>query len=117
MSSVVDSRLLTRGMIVMKIVFAIGSVCFLLACGSGKPESTQYTKSGNCSGPSVATLRFAPEPTARMFPDAMWFEECPDGKFYMKIGDREWKNITKKQADDGTSVLRAAGRKFVRVVD
>src|SRR5262245_10820789 len=103
--------------IVMKKAFAIGSVCLLVACGSDKPASTQYTKSGNCNGPSVMTLRFAPEPTARMFPEAMWFEECPDGKYYMKIGDRPWKEITKKEADDGASVMKQAGRRVVRVVD
>jgi hypothetical protein len=82
-----------------------------------RPTSTQYTKSGNCDGASEATLRFSPEPTARMFPEAIWFEQCPDGKYYMKIGEGAWKEITKKQADDGSDMLKTAGRRVVRVVD
>ena len=35
----------------------------------------------------------------------------------MKIGDGAWKEITKKQADDGASVLKNAGRPVVWVVD
>ena len=35
----------------------------------------------------------------------------------MKIGERAWKEITKKQADDGASTLKGAGRRVVRVVD
>jgi hypothetical protein len=104
----------------MKNLFAIVPICFLVACdgsGSGKPASNEYTKSGNCNGPSVTTIRFAPERTARMFPEAMWFEECPNGKYYMKIGDGAWKEITKKQADEGASVLKTAGRRVVKVVD
>jgi hypothetical protein len=100
----------------MRIMFAIGSIA-LVACDSGKPTSTQYTKSGNCNGPSASTIRFSPEPTARMFPEAIWFEECPDGKYYMKIGAGAWKEITKKQADEGASMLKVAGRRVVRVVD
>jgi len=84
---------------------------------SSRPTSTQYTKSGNCDGASESTLRFSPEPTAALFPEAMWFEQCPDGKYYMKIGDRAWTPITKKQADDGASALKSAGRRVVRVVD
>jgi hypothetical protein len=104
------------GETVMRIMFAIGSIA-LVACDSGKPTSTQYTKSGNCNGPSASTIRFSPEPTARMFPEAIWFEECPDGKYYMKIGAGAWKEITKKQADEGASMLKVAGRRVVRVVD
>jgi hypothetical protein len=52
-----------------------------------------------------------------MFPEAIWLEECPDGKFYMKIGERAWTNITKKQADDAAVTLKSAGRSLVRVVD
>jgi hypothetical protein len=106
-----------EGEIVVKNVFAVGSVCFLVACDGGQPQSTQYTKSANCNGASVSTIRFAPEPTARMFPEAIWFEQCPDGKYYRKIGDGQWKEITKKQADDGASMLKTAGRRVVRVVD
>lgn len=86
------------------------------ACSVG-PKSNSYTKSGNCGGPSISTLRFAPEPTAVMFPEAIWLEECPNGEFYMKIGDRAWTHITKKQADDAAGTLRLAGRSVVRVVD
>ncbi len=101
----------------MRVMFVIGSLCLLVACGTPTPASTQYTKSGNCGGPSAMTLRFSPEPTARMFPEAIWFEECPDGKYYMKIGEGAWKEITKKQADDGASALKGAGRRVIRVVD
>jgi hypothetical protein len=52
-----------------------------------------------------------------MFPEEIWFEKCPDGKYYMKIGAGFWKEITKKEADDGSGVLKAAGRRVVRVVD
>jgi hypothetical protein len=52
-----------------------------------------------------------------MFPEEIWFEKCPDGKFYMKIGERAWTPITKKLADDGASALKSAGRGVVRVVD
>lgn len=100
----------------MKTVQVIGGLTVLGALGCGS-TSTQYTKSGNCGGPSASTLRFAPEPTARMFPEEIWFEECPDGKFYMKIGERKWTEITKQQADDGASMLNVAGRRVVRVVD
>lgn len=101
----------------MRLLTVVGILCMLTACVDSTPKSTQYTKSGNCNGPSVSTLRFSPEPTARMFPEAIWFEECPGEKFYMKIGDGAWKEITKKQADDGASTLKAAGRRVVRVVD
>lgn len=99
-------------------VFAAGIVLVLvlISCGSA-PTGTAYTKSGNCGGASESTLRFAPEPTALMFPEAIWFEKCPNGKFFMKIGDGQWKEITKKQADDGASMLKVAGRSVVRVVD
>jgi hypothetical protein len=96
----------------------IGAAVFAGACGSSKPASTQYTKSGNCSGPSVMTLRFAPEPSARKLPGAVWIEECPDGRFYVRHGNEgAWKEITKREADAGAVALRNAGRRFVRVVD
>jgi hypothetical protein len=102
----------------MKTLVAVGSLLFLSACASDKPASTQYTKSGNCGGPSVSTLRFAPEPTARLFPEAVWMEECPDGKFYLRIGnDGAWKPISKAQADRSATMLKTAGRTVVRVVD
>jgi hypothetical protein len=97
--------------ILTALVFLLSAAC------SNAPQSTSYTKSGNCSGPSVSTLRFAPEPTAAMFPEAIWLEECPDGKFHMKIGERAWTNITKKQADTAAVTLKSAGRSLVRVVD
>lgn len=101
-----------------KLVIAVAIVIVHILINPGcTPTSTAYTKSGNCDGASEATLRFAPEPTARMFPEAIWFEECPNGKFFMKIGEGEWKAITKKQADDGASMLKVAGRSVVRVVD
>lgn len=100
----------------IRILAIIGSVWFA-ACGGGKPESTSYTKSGNCGGASVATLRFAPEPTARFIPEAVWIEECPNGKFFMRVGDGAWKEIPKRQADTGALTLRNAGRTYVRVVD
>ena len=52
-----------------------------------------------------------------MFPEEIWFEECPGGKYDMKIGDGAWKEITKEQADDGASALKGAGRRVIRVVD
>jgi hypothetical protein len=85
-------------------------------CCTGTQERQLY-KERKLRGASVATLRFAPEPTARMFPEAVWFEECPDGNFFMKIGEGQWKNITKKQADNGAGMLKLAGRSVVRVVD
>ncbi len=97
-------------------IVTLTAMFFAAAC-SGEPKSTTYTKSGNCGGPSVSTLRFAPEPTAALFPDAIWFEECPGGKFFMKIGDRAWTSITKKEADDGARMLKLVGRSVVRVVD
>ena len=100
----------------MKNVFALGSLCFLVACGPSKPTSTHFT-SGNCPGPSVATLHFFPERTARLFPEAIRLEECPNGKSYMQMGERPWVEITKKQADTTTDTLRGAGRRLVRVVD
>lgn len=100
----------------MKNVFALGSLCFLVACGPSKPMATHFT-SGNCPGPSVSTLHFFPEPTARLFPEAIRLEECPNGKFYMKIGDRAWTEISKKTADQGAVSLKNAGRRVVRVVD
>lgn len=103
--------------VVILIVIAVVLSRFAPSGSDGRPVSTTYTKSGNCGGPSVSTLRFAPEPTAALFPEAIWFEECPDGKFFMKIGERAWTNITKKQADDGAGMLKVAGRSVVRVVD
>ncbi len=35
----------------------------------------------------------------------------------MKIGEGDWKEITQKDADSGTSMLKIAGRSVVRVVD
>ena len=52
-----------------------------------------------------------------MFPEAIWFEQYPDVRYYMKIGERAWTEITKKQADEGSSMLKTAGRRVVRVVD
>ena len=98
-----------------QLVTLIGMLA-VAACSS-EPQSNSYTKSGNCGGPSVSTRRFAPEPTAALLKEAVWFEQCPDGKFYRKIGEGAWTNITKKQADDGAGTLKAAGRSVVRVVD
>ena len=101
-----------------KFLIAVGIVIVLaLISRVGSPKSTAYTKSGNCGGASESTLRFAPEPTAAMFPDAIWFEKCPNGKYYMRIGEGDWKEITQKNADSGTSTLKMAGRSVVRVVD
>ena len=100
----------------MKNVFALVSLCFLVACGPSKPMGTHFT-SGNCPGPSVMTLHFFPERTARMFPEAIRLEECPNGKYYMQMGDRAWTEITKKNADNAASALKNAGRRVVRVVD
>lgn len=102
---------------VISIVFVVGSLCVLVACGPSKPQSTHFSKSGNCPGPSVMTLHFFPEPTARLFPEAIRLEECPNGKYYMQIGDRAWTEITKKNADNAADMLRGAGRRLVRVVD
>ena len=33
-----------------------------------------------------------------MLPEPIWLEKCPDGKFYRRIGDGAWTNITKEQA-------------------
>jgi hypothetical protein len=101
---------------VIKTVFVVGAVCSLMACGPSKPMATHYT-SGNCPGPSVSTLHFFAEPTARMFPQAIRLEECPNGKYYMQMGDRPWTEITKKNADNAASALKGAGRRVVRVVD
>ena len=86
-------------------------------------ESTAYTKSGNCDGASLSTLRFNSEPTARMFPEEIWIEECPTGnalsprKFFLKIGDGNWKEITKEDADSSAGILSSAGRRAIRIVD
>ena len=86
-------------------------------------ESTAYTKSGNCDGASLSTLRFNSEPTARMFPEEIWIEECPTGnalspsKFFWKIGDGNWKEITKEDADNSANILSLAGRRAIRIVD
>lgn len=43
-------------------------VLILISRASSPHKSASYTKSGNCRGASESTLRFAPEPTAAMFP-------------------------------------------------
>jgi hypothetical protein len=101
---------------VLKILCAIGAASVLVACGPSKPLATHYT-SGNCPGPSVVTLHFFPEPTARLFPEAIRLEECPNGKYYMQMGDRAWTEITKRNADNAADALKGAGRRGVRVVD
>ena len=107
-----------RGQTLNKFLIAVGTVIVLILISrANTSKSTAYTKSGNCGGASESTLRFAPEPTAAMFPEAIWFERCPNGKYYMKIGDGDWKEITKENADSGTSTLKMAGRSLVRVVD
>lgn len=103
--------------IVIKTIFIVGSLCFLAACGPSKPMATHYSKSGNCPGPSVRTLHVFPERTARMFPQAIRLEECPNGKYYMQLGDRPWTEITKQNADNAAVALQGAGRRIVRVVD
>jgi hypothetical protein len=100
----------------LKTICAISSICVLAACGSGKPQATHFT-SGNCPGPSVATLHFFAEPRAHLFPGAVRLEECPNGKYYMQQGDLPWVEITKTKADNITNALRAASRRVVRVVD
>jgi hypothetical protein len=97
---------------------ALSDVPEFLGRSAGAGVFRQSSGSRNPSnGPSVSTLRFAPEPTARMFPEAIWFEECPSGKYYMKIGEGAWKEITKQQADDSASMLKTAGRRVVSVMD
>lgn len=103
-----------------KVLYAVGILVVLVVINQvfvAKPASTEYTKSGNCGGASVSTLRFAPEPSAKMFPEAIWFEQCPNGKYFQKIGDGQWNEITKKEADQGSDMLNLAGRKFAKIVD
>ena len=105
----------------MKKYLLYGLGALLLSAFIGKsastPTKTEYTGSGNCGGASVATLRFEPEPTATMFPEEIWLEQCPNGKHFMRIGKRNWSEVSKTEADNGTEVLRSAGRKFAKIVD
>ncbi len=109
----------------------LGVIVLVSFIGSGayksflRNPSDAYTKSGNCdgNGASLYTLRFNPEPTARMFPEEIWIEECPTGnalrpsKFFLKIGDGNWQEITKEDSDRSAGILSSAGRRAIRIVD
>jgi hypothetical protein len=99
-------------------LFAVGSVCLLAACGiAAEPKSDHFTKSENCHGPSVVTLYAFADRKAPIFPEGVRLEECPNGKFYMQEGKSAWTEITKNQADVRAGILKASGRRLVRVVD